>query len=77
MQVHPNREQAQALHARDPEHYPDGNHKPELAIALDSLTALVGFRSPSHVLGTLDRHPELADFIGPGACRILAESDAP
>jgi mannose-6-phosphate isomerase len=65
IQAHPNKEQAQALHARDPEHYPDDNHKPELAIALDSLTALVGFKSLSDILHTLERYPELAHFIGP------------
>jgi mannose-6-phosphate isomerase len=64
IQVHPNREQAQALSARDPEHYPDNNHKPELAVALDSLTALVGFRSQDGILRALENHPELAHFIG-------------
>ena len=44
IQAHPNKEQAAMLHQRDPEHYPDDNHKPEIAIALDQLTALVGFR---------------------------------
>jgi mannose-6-phosphate isomerase len=64
IQAHPTKEQARLLHARDPEHYPDDNHKPELAVALDSLTALVGFKPFPHVLRALERYPELADFVG-------------
>jgi mannose-6-phosphate isomerase len=65
IQAHPTKEQAQRLHARDPQHYPDDNHKPEVAIAIDSLTALAGFK-PFRELGrTLQRYPELVDFVGP------------
>jgi len=64
IQAHPNKAQAKWLHERDPEHYPDGNHKPEVAIALDSLTALVGFKSFPDILQTLERYPEMTDFIG-------------
>ncbi|MFL7795039.1 MAG: mannose-6-phosphate isomerase, class I [Anaerolineae bacterium] len=64
IQAHPTKEQARLLHARDPEHYPDDNHKPELAVALDSLTALVGFKPFPDVLRALERYPELTNFIG-------------
>ncbi|MBN1978496.1 MAG: mannose-6-phosphate isomerase, class I [Anaerolineae bacterium] len=64
IQAHPTKEQARLLHARDPEHYPDDNHKPELAVALDSLTALVGFKPFPGILETLERYPEMAGFIG-------------
>ena len=77
IQVHPSKEQARALHARDPEHYPDENHKPELAIALDSLTALVGFKSLAAMRQTLDRYPELANFIGQDVQRTLSDTSAP
>ncbi len=33
-QAHPDKALAEQLHARDPEHYLDANHKPEMAIAL-------------------------------------------
>ena len=33
IQAHPTKAQAEKLHARDPEHYPDNNHKPEIAVA--------------------------------------------
>ena len=66
IQVHPNRDQARALHARDAEHYPDDNHKPEVAIALRGLEALVGFRRCEELLLVLERYPELAALLGEG-----------
>jgi len=44
IQAHPSKPQAEILHEQDPVNYPDDNHKPEIAVALDSLTALCGFR---------------------------------
>lgn len=64
IQSHPNKKQAEYLHKKAPEHYPDTNHKPELAIALDSLTALVGFKCFSDIIVTLERYPEMMDFCG-------------
>jgi mannose-6-phosphate isomerase len=64
IQAHPTKNQAEALHARDPEHYPDDNHKPEIAIALDTLIALVGFRPFPELVDALLRYPELARFAG-------------
>jgi len=64
IQAHPSKAQAEALHARDPEHYPDNNHKPEIAIALEGLTALVGVKPLSELVKTLRTYPEIAAFIG-------------
>ncbi|HEY3342559.1 MAG TPA: mannose-6-phosphate isomerase, class I, partial [Anaerolineae bacterium] len=44
IQAHPNKAQARLLRASDPAHYPDDNHKPEIAIAIDSLTAVMGIK---------------------------------
>ncbi len=68
IQVHPNKAQANALHLHDPIHYPDANHKPELAIALDSLTALMGIKPFADIQETLSRYPEIANFIGKSVC---------
>jgi len=73
IQVHPDKEQAEYLHAKDPEHYPDSNHKPELAIALDSLTALVGFKSFPEILDVLEKYPEITGFIGQEVCGKLKD----
>ncbi len=64
IQTHPNREQARKLHSVDPAHYPDDNHKPEIAIALDSLTAIAGFRPAMDIVAALHRFPEVDDIAG-------------
>jgi mannose-6-phosphate isomerase len=75
IQAHPNRTQAEQLHARDPEHYPDPNHKPEVAVALDHLTALMGFRPYGELRAVLARYPEIAQFAG-GKAAVLLPGDA-
>ena len=64
IQAHPNKEQAILLHESDPEHYPDTNHKPEITIALDELTALIGFKPDKAFRTVLKKYPELKDFLG-------------
>lgn len=64
IQAHPTKKQAEALHLRDPKNYPDNNHKPELAIVLDNLEALVGLRSWEEIGQVLGDYPDLAGFVG-------------
>ena len=64
IQAHPNKLQARQLHATDPNNYPDDNHKPEVAIALDSLIALVGFKPVYAIKKYLESMPELKDLVG-------------
>ncbi|MCJ7737102.1 MAG: mannose-6-phosphate isomerase, class I [Anaerolineae bacterium] len=71
IQAHPDREQGRQLHQRDPEHYPDANHKPEVAIALDSLTALVGFRPVQDLADVLQRYAGIREFVGAGVAEQL------
>jgi mannose-6-phosphate isomerase len=66
IQLHPDKEQAVKLHAADPKNYPDDNHKPEIAIALDSLTAVAGFRPVDEISDNLDKYPELYSFTEAG-----------
>jgi mannose-6-phosphate isomerase len=63
IQAHPNQKQAKELHNRDPKHYPDANHKPEIAIALTRLEVLIGFRPFRELQQMLKTYPEIADFI--------------
>ncbi len=78
IQTHPNKEQARRLHATDPSHYPDANHKPEIAIALDSLIAIAGFRPAMEIVGTLREYPELSDLAGSDLMkRVLAATREP
>ena len=73
IQVHPDKRTAQKLNQKDPEHYPDRNHKPEIAIALDSLEALIGFRPIVEIVQMLDQYTELASFIGKDKVSELEE----
>jgi mannose-6-phosphate isomerase len=57
--MHPNKAQAQELHNQDPKNYPDTNHKPEIAIALDSLTALLGLIDDQELHTVMKLYPEL------------------
>jgi mannose-6-phosphate isomerase len=62
IQAHPSKGLAVLLHKNDPDHYPDANHKPEIAIALDSLTLLVGFAGYQELHTTIKKYPEIAQF---------------
>ncbi|MHB1688976.1 MAG: mannose-6-phosphate isomerase, class I [Ignavibacteriaceae bacterium] len=64
IQTHPNKAQAVKLHSVDPKNYPDDNHKPEIAIAIDSLIAIAGFRPVNEIMKNLRELPELNDFAG-------------
>ncbi len=59
IQAHPDKALAELLHARDPANYPDDNHKPELAICLNGMTALCGFRPVREIEEFLRTRPEL------------------
>ncbi len=63
IQTHPNKIQAEKLHSLDPQNYPDDNHKPEIAVAIDSLVAIAGFRPVKEIVQNLISLPELNDYI--------------
>uniref|UniRef100_A0A0M3I424 mannose-6-phosphate isomerase n=1 Tax=Ascaris lumbricoides TaxID=6252 RepID=A0A0M3I424_ASCLU len=67
IQSHPNKEQAKVLHARDPAHYPDDNHKPEMMIALTDFQLLCGFRPPDEIFANIKATPELLAFVKDGS----------
>ncbi|XP_061533824.1 mannose-6-phosphate isomerase isoform X1 [Phyllopteryx taeniolatus] len=71
IQAHPNRELAARLHAQFPEHYPDNNHKPEMAIALTHFQGLCGFRQVEEILGFLKCVPEFRALVGNKAAEEL------
>jgi mannose-6-phosphate isomerase len=75
IQTHPNKEQAVKLHAADPQNYPDDNHKPEIAIALDSLTAVAGFRPAGEIEKNLEKYPEMFSFAETGFREKLQSAD--
>ncbi|GMS78585.1 hypothetical protein PENTCL1PPCAC_760 [Pristionchus entomophagus] len=71
IQVHPTKDQAVRLHARDPVNYPDEHHKPELAYALTQFELLCGFRPAQELLDNLEAFPPLRNLFGTGNCDKL------
>ncbi|GAB1294270.1 Mannose-6-phosphate isomerase [Apodemus speciosus] len=76
IQAHPNKELAEKLHLQAPEHYPDANHKPEMAIALTSFQGLCGFRPVEEIVTFLQKVPEFQALIGEDATAQLKQSMA-
>ncbi|XP_017341679.2 mannose-6-phosphate isomerase [Ictalurus punctatus] len=74
IQAHPNRELAAKLHAQFPEHYPDNNHKPEMAIALTEFEGLCGFRPVEEIISFLKNVPEFHALVGNEAADELQSS---
>uniref|UniRef100_A0A4X2L1Z8 Mannose-6-phosphate isomerase n=1 Tax=Vombatus ursinus TaxID=29139 RepID=A0A4X2L1Z8_VOMUR len=74
IQAHPSKELAAKLHAQAPEHYPDNNHKPEMAIALTPFQALCGFRPVQEIVDFFQKVPELRLLIGSKAAEQLEQS---
>ena len=64
IQTHPTEAGARVLHARDPQHYPDPHHKPEIGLALTPVTLLYGCRALVDVRGALVALPALQAFLG-------------
>lgn len=75
IQVHPNKEEAEKLHAQFPEVYKDPNHKPELAIALTEFQAMCGFRQYSEIRSLLTAWPEIELLLGKDNTECLASGD--
>jgi len=63
IQTHPNKRTAKILHKRDPKNYPDSNHKPEIAIAIDNLDAIVGLKNIVKIRKSFSRYPELKNIL--------------
>ncbi|XP_066492452.1 mannose-6-phosphate isomerase [Tiliqua scincoides] len=74
IQAHPTKELAEKLHAQAPEHYPDANHKPEMAIALTPFEGMCGFRPVEEIVAFLRNVPEFRTLIGNVAAEQLERS---
>ncbi|KAJ2004690.1 Mannose-6-phosphate isomerase [Coemansia thaxteri] len=72
IQAHPDKALARVLHATRPDAYRDGNHKPEMSIALTDFVALSGFRPLEQIAGFLAAVPELAALVRASAPALVA-----
>ncbi|XP_006163105.2 mannose-6-phosphate isomerase [Tupaia chinensis] len=74
IQAHPDKELAKKLHLQAPQHYPDANHKPEMAIALTPFQGLCGFRPVEEIVAFLKKVPEFQLLVGDDAASQLEQS---
>jgi phosphomannomutase len=65
---------ASYLHWKDPSNYPDENHKPEIAVALTTLSLLHGFKPVDRLLASFDSTPEMVALVGDALVRNLREA---
>ena len=63
IQAHPDKRLAEELNKRDPENYPDDNHKPEIAIAIDQLEAIVGLKEMKEIQSLILEYPEFIEIL--------------
>ncbi|KAK6630836.1 hypothetical protein RUM44_003006 [Polyplax serrata] len=76
IQAHPTKSNAEKLFKRFPNIYKDGNHKPEMAIALSKFEALCGFRPKTQIKRFLDEISEFNLLIDSVSLnKFLASSD--
>ena len=75
IQAHPDKKLAEELHAKDPINYPDDNHKPEIAIAIDNLEAIVGLKKLDEVKKVFQENPELYQLLTNEIAVDLENSD--
>lgn len=72
IQAHPDKELGAKLHRDDPAHYPDPNHKPEMAIALTDFEGFCGFRPLAEIEHFLKTVPEFEGLVGSDAAQAFA-----
>ena len=65
IQVHPNKELAEVLHEKNPENYPDGNAKPEMALFISKTSLLYGFRPYEEIAEFIKSVSELHKIVTP------------
>jgi mannose-6-phosphate isomerase len=63
LQIHPNKDLAAKLHAKDPGSFTDPNHKPEIAVALSKFELFAGFKPLSSIAPLFDNLPALRSFV--------------
>jgi len=63
IQAHPDKSLADTLHRKDPENYPDSNHKPEIAVALSELQLLYGLNKQLSVQKIIEVYPNIEEVL--------------
>ncbi|RDY03316.1 Mannose-6-phosphate isomerase 2, partial [Mucuna pruriens] len=72
IQAHPDKELARTLHKLHPDVYKDGNHKPEMALAVTEFEALCGFVTLKELKAVLTV-PEVMELVGAENVNLLLQ----
>ncbi|OMP04764.1 Mannose-6-phosphate isomerase, type I [Corchorus olitorius] len=75
IQAHPDKELAKELHKLLPNLYKDGNHKPEMALAITEFRALCGFITLEELKGVLEDVPEIVELVGTASANQVLNID--
>lgn len=74
LQIHPDKDLAARLHAKDPEKYTDDNHKPEIAIALGKFEVFVGWKATPDIQILFDVLQPIQKFLPSGQTHFNNET---
>lgn len=72
IQAHPDKALAEKLHASQPQHYKDANHKPEMTLAVTPFEALCEFVTSKELENSFAAVPELREAVGEAAAGAVA-----
>ncbi|KAJ2489327.1 Mannose-6-phosphate isomerase [Coemansia sp. RSA 2050] len=75
IQAHPDKALAQRLFSERPNVYKDGNHKPEMSIALTDFVAMSGFRPLEEIAGFIRDYPEFAALVKESAGAFIGATE--
>ncbi|KAJ1443239.1 RmlC-like cupin domain superfamily [Sesbania bispinosa] len=75
IQAHPDKELARTLHKLQPNEYKDGNHKPEMALAMTDFEALCGFITLKELKAVLHTVPEVVELVGAANANLVLQTE--
>ncbi|XWS75472.1 hypothetical protein CRYUN_Cryun01aG0091500 [Craigia yunnanensis] len=75
IQAHPDKKLAKELHKLQPNLYKDGNHKPEMALAITEFRALCGFITLEELKGVIEDVPEIVELVGTASANQVLDID--
>lgn len=74
LQIHPDKDLAAKLHAKNPDQFPDDNHKPEIAIALGKFEVFVGWKATPNIQALFDVLEPIKKFLPNGQTQLNNET---
>ena len=74
LQIHPDKDLAAKLHAKNPDQFTDDNHKPEIAIALGKFEVFAGWKAMSDIQVLFDVLQPIQKFLPNGQTHFNNET---